>query len=145
MQPDMTWCLSLLVHFVNTQPHGSSCLSIWNRIAQTLVKGRRPIPYKYFTIIYETNNETKLVLKNELTEINPVETHEGGLKQDDPENKSRNRGSIGAGAKILDWSDQEESSFAELDVAETEELAEKDPGELGDAGWVWKRKKIKEA
>ena len=97
--------------------------------AQTLVKGRRPNPYNYFTNIEETNNETELAKKKELTEINPVE---GGLKQDDPENKNINRGSIGAGAKILDWSDQEESSFAELDVAETEELAEKDPGELGE-------------
>ena len=37
-----------------------------------------------------------------------------------------------AAAKILDWSNQDEPSFEELGVAETEELAENDPGEPGD-------------
>ena len=37
----------------------------------------------------------------------------------------------GAGAKNLDSSEQDESSFEEVDVAETEELAEHDPGEPG--------------
>ena len=31
----------------------------------------------------------------------------------------------------MDWSDQDEHSFAELDVAETDELEENDLGELG--------------
>ena len=38
----------------------------------------------------------------------------------------------GAGAKNLDSSKQDESSFGEVDVAETEELAEYDPGEPGE-------------
>ena len=32
----------------------------------------------------------------------------------------------------MDLSNQDEPSFEELDVAETEELAENDPGELGE-------------
>ena len=31
----------------------------------------------------------KLVVKKELTEKNPVETHEGGIGQDDPTNKQK--------------------------------------------------------
>ena len=38
----------------------------------------------------------------------------------------------GAGAKILDWSNQYEPSFEELVVAETQELAENDQGEPGE-------------
>ena len=49
------------------------------------------------TNIYETNNETKLVVKKELTEKNPVETHEGGLGQDDPENKQKVEEAYGTG------------------------------------------------
>ena len=74
--------------------------------------------------IYETDNETKLVVKKELTEKNWVETHEGGLRQDDPENKQKVEESYGAAAKKFDWSNQDEPSFKELDVAETKELAE---------------------
>ena len=37
-----------------------------------------------------------------------------------------------AGAKNLDSSKQDESSFGEVDVAETDELAEHDPGEPGE-------------
>ena len=64
------------------------------------------------------------VVKKELTEKNLVETHEGGLGQDDSENKQKVEEACGAGAKILDWSNQDEPSFEELDVAETKELAE---------------------
>ena len=55
---------------------------------------------------------------------NLVETHEGGLGQDDSENKQKVEEAYGAGAKFLDLSNQDEPSFEELDVAETEELAE---------------------
>ena len=61
-----------------------------------------------------------------------MKTHEGGLGQDDPENKQKVEEAYGAGAKILDWSNQNEPSFEELDVAETEDLEENDPGELGE-------------
>ena len=61
---------------------------------------------------------------------NLFETHEGGLGQDDSENKQKVEEAYGDGAKILDWSNQDEPSFEELDEAETEELAENDPGEL---------------
>ena len=60
------------------------------------------------------------------------ETHEGGLGQDDSENKQKVEEACGAGAKILEWSNQNEPSFEELDVAETEELAENDQGEPGE-------------
>ena len=71
------------------------------------------------------------VVKKELTEEkNIFETHEGGLGQDDSENKQKVEEAYGDGAKILDWSNQDEPSFEELDEAETEELAENDPGEL---------------
>ena len=73
--------------------------------------------------IYKTNNETKLVVKKELTEKNSVETHEGGLGQDNPENIQKIKEAYGAAANISDWSNQDEPSFEELDVAETEELA----------------------
>ena len=43
--------------------------------------------------------EKKLVLKKELTEKNPVETHEGGIGQDDPENKQKVEKSYGAASK----------------------------------------------
>ena len=46
--------------------------------------------------------ETKLVVKKELTEKNLVETHEGGLGQDDHENKQKVEESYGVAAKILD-------------------------------------------
>ena len=72
------------------------------------------------------------VVKKELTEKNLVETHEGGLGQDDSENKQKVEEAYGAGAKLLDWSNQDEPSFEELDVAETEELAENDQGEPGE-------------
>ena len=52
--------------------------------------------------------------------------------QDGSENKQKVEEACGAGAKILEWSNQNEPSFEELDVAETEELAENDPGELGE-------------
>ena len=74
------------------------------------------------------------VVKKKLTEKNLVETHEGGLGQDDSENKQKVEEACGAGAKILDWSNQDEPSFEELDVAEMEELAENDQGT---AGYVW--------
>ena len=45
------------------------------------------------------------------------------------ENKQKVEEAYGDGAKILDWSNQDEPSFEELDVAETEELAENDQGE----------------
>ena len=61
-----------------------------------------------------------------------MKTHEGGLGQDDPENKQKVEEAYGAGAKILDWSNQNEPSFEELDVAETEDLEENDPGEPGE-------------
>ena len=61
-----------------------------------------------------------------------MKTHEGGLGQDDPENKQKVEEAYGAAAKILDWSNQDEPSFEELDVAETEELAENDQGEPGE-------------
>ena len=54
------------------------------------------------TNIYETNTKTKLVVKKELTDKNPVETHEGGLGQDDLENKQKIEEAYGAGANILD-------------------------------------------
>ena len=57
--------------------------------------------------IYKTNNKTKLVVKKELTEKNSVETHEGGLGQDDPENKQKVKEAYGAASKILDWSNQD--------------------------------------
>ena len=57
------------------------------------------------TNIYKTNNETKLVLKEELAEKNSVATHEGVLGQDDPENKKGLEEALGAGARILDVSD----------------------------------------
>ena len=72
------------------------------------------------------------ISNNELTEKNLVETHEGGLEQDDTETKNKIEEALGAGAKVLDWSDQAESSFGELYVAETEKLSENNPGELGD-------------
>ena len=56
------------------------------------------------------------------------ETHEEGLGQDDPENKQKVEEAYGAAAKILDWSNQDEPYFEELDVAEAEELAENNPG-----------------
>ena len=40
--------------------------------------------------------------------------------------------SYGAASKKNYWSNQDEPSFKELDVAETEELAENDPGESGE-------------
>ena len=43
--------------------------------------------------------ETKLVVKKELTEKIPVETHEGGIGQDDPENKQKVEESYGAASK----------------------------------------------
>ena len=46
--------------------------------------------------------ETKLVVKKELTEKNLVESHEGELGQDDPENKQKEEESYGAAAKIFD-------------------------------------------
>ena len=52
--------------------------------------------------------------------------------QDDSENKQKIEEAYGAGAKILDWSNQAESSFGELYVAETEKLSENNPSELGD-------------
>ena len=67
-----------------------------------------------------------------MKEKNSVETHEGGLEQDNPENKKRVEEAYGAAAKILDWSNQDEPSFEELDVGETQELAENDPGEPGE-------------
>ena len=88
--------------------------------------------YNMPLIIYKTNNKTKLVLKKELTEKNSVETHEGGLGQDDPESKQKVKVAYVAAAKMLDWSNQDEPSFEELDVAETEELAENNPGEPGE-------------
>ena len=39
--------------------------------------------------IYRTINKTKLVVKKKLTEKNSVETHEGGLVQDDLEYKQK--------------------------------------------------------
>ena len=72
--------------------------------------------------IYKTNIETKIVVKQELKEKNPVETHKGGLGQDDPENKQKVEEAYGAAAKILDSSNQDEPYFEELDVAEMEEL-----------------------
>ena len=38
--------------------------------------------------------EKKLVVKKELAEKNLFETQEGGIGQDDPENKQKSRGSI---------------------------------------------------
>ena len=49
-----------------------------------------------------TNKETKLVVKKELTKKNSVATHEGGLGQDDPENKQKVKEAYEAAAKILD-------------------------------------------
>ena len=46
--------------------------------------------------------ETKLVVKKDLTEKNSVETLEGGIGQDDPENKQKEEESYGAAAKNLD-------------------------------------------
>ena len=46
--------------------------------------------------------EKKLVVKKELTEKNLVETHEGGIGQDDPKNKQKEEESYGAAAKIFD-------------------------------------------
>ena len=46
--------------------------------------------------------EKKLVVKKELTEKNLVETHEGGIGQDDPENKQKEEESYGAAAQIFD-------------------------------------------
>ena len=46
--------------------------------------------------------ETKLVVKKELTEKNLLETHEGGIGQDDPENKQKEEESYGAAAKNFD-------------------------------------------
>ena len=43
--------------------------------------------------------ETKLVVKKELTKKIPVETHEGGIGQDDPENKQKVEESYGAASK----------------------------------------------
>ena len=63
---------------------------------------------------------------------NPVETHEGGRGQDDPENKQKVEEAYVAAANILDWSNQDEPYFEELDVAEAEELAENNPGEPGE-------------
>ena len=57
---------------------------------------------QYGLNIYKTNDKTKLAVKKELTEKNPVETHEGGLGQDDPENKQKVEEAYGAAAKILD-------------------------------------------
>ena len=64
------------------------------------------------------------VVKKELTEKN--------LGQDDFKNKQKVEEACGAGAKILDWSNQDEPSVEKLDVAETEELAENDQGETGE-------------
>ena len=47
--------------------------------------------------------EMKQVVKKELTEKIPVETHEGGLGQDDPENKQKVEEAYGAAAKF--WID----------------------------------------
>ena len=46
--------------------------------------------------------EKKLVVKKELTEKNLFETHEGGIGQDDPENKQKEEKSYGAAAKNVD-------------------------------------------
>ena len=72
--------------------------------------------------------EKKLVVKKELAEKNLFETQEGGIGQGDPENKQKVEEAYGAAAKILDWSNQDEPSFEELNVAVTEELAENNPG-----------------
>ena len=42
------------------------------------------------------------ISNNEMTEKNLVETHEGGLEQDDAENKNKLEEALGAGAKVLD-------------------------------------------
>ena len=46
--------------------------------------------------------EKKLVVKKQLTEKNLVETHEGGIGQDDLENKQKEEESYEAAAKICD-------------------------------------------
>ena len=45
--------------------------------------------------------EKKHVVKKELTMKNLVKTHEGGIGQDDPENKQKEEESYGAAAKTF--------------------------------------------
>ena len=45
--------------------------------------------------------EKKLVVKKELTKKNLFETHEGGIGQDDPENKQKVEESYGAASKKI--------------------------------------------
>ena len=45
--------------------------------------------------------------------------------------------SYGAASKTFYWSNQDEPSFQELDVAETEELAENNPGGPGEVVQMW--------
>ena len=67
----------------------------------------------------------------ELAENDPGELGEVVQMQDESKNGKGLGEAKGAGAKNLDSSKQDESSFGEVDVAETEKLAEHDPGEPG--------------
>ena len=56
----------------------------------------------------------------ELAKTNQVELHEGVPRQDEPENVKGPGHANKAGAKNLDESEQDEPSFGELEVTETE-------------------------
>ena len=64
-----------------------------------------------------------------LSENNPGELGDIVKMRDEFENKKGRGEAQEAGAKNLNSSKQDYSSFAEVDVAETEELAEHNPGE----------------
>ena len=55
-----------------------------------------------------------------LAETDPVEPHEGVLRQDEPENVKGPAHAKKAGAKNLVESNQDEASFEELEVTEKE-------------------------
>ena len=65
----------------------------------------------------------------ELAENDPGEPGDVVQLRDESENRKELREAQGAGAKNLDSSKQDEFFFWEVDVAETEELPEHDPGE----------------
>ena len=65
-----------------------------------------------------------------LSENNPGELGDVVKMRDEFENKKGRGEAQEAGAKNLNSSKQDYSSFAEVDVAETEELAEHNLGEL---------------
>ena len=71
--------------------------------------------------------ELEVPKTDQLTETDPVKTHKGAPREDEPENKKEPGHGEKAGAKIQGESVEAESSFGELEVPKTDELTETDP------------------